>query len=660
MTPVASPAAMANRMTVSSLLSLFDQIVSQMELLSCGMEPEFIQLARSFQEFQVRSQNMGRALAAREEQLSQAEAEQKALEVKLKHARNQVDVELRRRHKVEAECEKLQSQMQLVREVLMQDLSESRLFLNEEQRTALGFLSGCGPTPTTRKSHGRMSAIRESVLSTSMISEISYDHTDDDWDADTTQRVEQRATRREKRRSLGVGHPEVWTMQPKRSCVPGEMPTAKAFSDKIIYQGEETDLNLTGLMLDTDRIQADPTQLSLSVEMLSRRRTSRGRRLSALIEQSTMENCGGETLQGTVSMLSTELERQHSFVPKTVIKPESCVPCGNRIKFGKLAHKCRDCRMVAHAECREHCPLPCVPRPLASASAHPREGTVADFSPPTAPMIPSLVLHCVDEIERRGMMEVGLYRIPGSDRDVKELKERWLRGKGLPALARVDNVHVVCGLLKDFLRSLKEPLLTHRLHHTFLKAIEISDEDNRAAAMYGAIGQLPQPNRDTLAYLMLHLQRVAESTECKMNQSNLSRVFGPTLVGHATANPEPVVILRDTQQQPMVVDHLMSLPAEFWQRWVTFTTFVDKENNDRSTAAVISNAYASVCTPPLKSRFGGNLLGPLEIPETSKISPQTNRMHLSKIPINTMNSGKNRPMPLGRKIGNYWSSPSLT
>uniref|UniRef100_S4REL3 Rac GTPase-activating protein 1 n=1 Tax=Petromyzon marinus TaxID=7757 RepID=S4REL3_PETMA len=575
-------------MTVSSLLSLFDQIVSQMELLSCGMEPEFIQLARSFQEFQVRSQNMGRALAAREEQLSQAEAEQKALEVKLKHARNQVDVELRRRHKVEAECEKLQSQMQLVREVLMQDLSESRLFLNEEQRTALGFLSGCGPTPTTRKSHGRMSAIRESVLSTSMISEISYDHTDDDWDADTTQRVEQRATRREKRLKIVVNYFFVVKHAPlkmenainssyDRCCL-------SALGSQLCRRG-----NKDGPMHGKCAVSTIPVA---SCTRLSCGKFSNNTVLVRLLYFKLY-------VQGTVSMLSTELERQHSFVPKTVIKPESCVPCGNRIKFGKLAHKCRDCRMVAHAECREHCPLPCVPHILGTCRDY-GEGTVADFSPPTAPMIPSLVLHCVDEIERRGMMEVGLYRIPGSDRDVKELKERWLRGKGLPALARVDNVHVVCGLLKDFLRSLKEPLLTHRLHHTFLKAIEISDEDNRAAAMYGAIGQLPQPNRDTLAYLMLHLQRVAESTECKMNQSNLSRVFGPTLVGHATANPEPVVILRDTQQQPMVVDHLMSLPAEFWQRWVTFTTFVDKENNDRSTAAVISNAYASVCTPPLK------------------------------------------------------------
>ena len=44
-----------------------------------------------------------------------------------------------------------------------------------------------------------------------------------------------------------------------------------------------------------------------------------------------------------------------------VIKPESCVPCGKRIKFGKPSLKCRDCRVVSHPECRDRCPLPCIP-----------------------------------------------------------------------------------------------------------------------------------------------------------------------------------------------------------------------------------------------------------------------------------------------------------
>jgi len=36
---------------------------------------------------------------------------------------------------------------------------------------------------------------------------------------------------------------------------------------------------------------------------------------------------------------------------------------------------------------------------------------------------------------------------------------------------------------------------------------EIPDEDNSAAQMYRVIGELPQPNRDTLAFLAVHFQR---------------------------------------------------------------------------------------------------------------------------------------------------------
>ena len=36
---------------------------------------------------------------------------------------------------------------------------------------------------------------------------------------------------------------------------------------------------------------------------------------------------------------------------------------------------------------------------------------------------------------------------------------------------------------------------------------EIQDEDNSLAMMYQAVGELPSPNRDTLACLMIHLQK---------------------------------------------------------------------------------------------------------------------------------------------------------
>lgn len=37
-------------------------------------------------------------------------------------------------------------------------------------------------------------------------------------------------------------------------------------------------------------------------------------------------------------------------------------------------------------------------------------------------MIPALIIHCVMEVEDRGLNEVGIYRVPGSERDVRALK----------------------------------------------------------------------------------------------------------------------------------------------------------------------------------------------------------------------------------------------
>lgn len=53
---------------------------------------------------------------------------------------------------------------------------------------------------------------------------------------------------------------------------------------------------------------------------------------------------------------------------------------------------------------------------------------------------------------------------------MKELRERFLSGKTPLNLGKVEDVHVICGVLKDFLRKLPEPLLTFRLHPRFMEA----------------------------------------------------------------------------------------------------------------------------------------------------------------------------------------------
>ncbi|XP_029168426.1 rac GTPase-activating protein 1-like [Nylanderia fulva] len=51
-------------------------------------------------------------------------------------------------------------------------------------------------------------------------------------------------------------------------------------------------------------------------------------------------------------LLNTETFANHSFVSKIVIKPETCILCNKRIRFGKIILRCRSCPVVCHAECK--------------------------------------------------------------------------------------------------------------------------------------------------------------------------------------------------------------------------------------------------------------------------------------------------------------------
>jgi hypothetical protein len=73
------------------------------------------------------------------------------------------------------------------------------------------------------------------------------------------------------------------------------------------------------------------------------------------------------------------------------------------------------------------------------------------------------------------------------------------------------------------------------------------------ASTLEAIAKLPPSNKDTLAYLILHLQRVAYySTANKMPLANLVTVFAPTVVGNGGAKPTDADLLRDAKHQPKV------------------------------------------------------------------------------------------------------------
>ncbi|NXL22828.1 RGAP1 protein, partial [Setophaga kirtlandii] len=624
-----------------NLRGLFEQLTRQAELLSEGNECQFIQLAKNFEENRRKWQKLEQELCKYKDLLMKTEAERSALDVKLKHARNQVDVEIKRRQKAEMDCEKLERQIQLIRELLMCDASGS-IQLSEEQKSVLAFLNR--PQPSVGSAgNKRLSTIDESG---SILSDISFDKSDDslDWDSSVVKAV--RLKRREKRRS-------------SRQFAEGPpAPQKKSRSiSNTADQANESIVAKTTVMVPND---GGPIEAISTIQTVPYPRRSR-RKSGPLQPWNSESSIGSKQLEskqdtdGSSTPQHNGGVRLHDFVSKTVIKPESCVPCGKRVKFGKISLKCRDCRVVAHPECRERCPLPCIPT-LTGTPVRIGEGTLMDFVPSTPPMIPSIIVHCVNEIEQRGLHETGIYRVPGCDKTVRELKEKFLRAKSVPLLSKVDDIHAICGLLKYFLRSLKEPLLTFRLNKAFMEAAEIEDEDNSIAAMYQAVGELPQANRDTLAFLMVHLQRVAQSPDTKMDISNLATVFGPTIVAHAVPDPDPVTLLQDMKRQPKVVERLLLLPMDYWSQLM----MVEQENIDPAHVIENTNAYSTPRTPEVQV----SILGPLTTPEhqlskTPSSSSLSQRVRSTFSKTTPKFGSKSKSTTQFGHQGNFFASPML-
>lgn len=207
-------------------------------------------------------------------------------------------------------------------------------------------------------------------------------------------------------------------------------------------------------------------------------------------------------------------------------------------------------------------------------------GHISDYAPSESPMVPALIVHCVNEIESRGLTEVGIYRVSGSERDVKALKERFLRGKSPPHLANID-IHVLCGCIKDFLRSLREPLIPTSLWKDFCNAVQNPSEQDIQKDLYKAIITMPPANRDTLALLIVHFQRIAECRDVLMPLDNIARVFGPTIVGYSSPDPDQHAIFTEVYTQYTVMLNLLKIPTSFWSNYVAMGD--DKENGSSST-----------------------------------------------------------------------------
>lgn len=96
---------------------------------------------------------------------------------------------------------------------------------------------------------------------------------------------------------------------------------------------------------------------------------------------------------------------------------------------------------------------------------------------------------------------IGLYRVSGSEKEVKILRDKFR--KGVPNLNDFD-IHVLCSCLKDFICMQKNHLIAAS---ALSKLTEALDTNDVSESIRQVVLELPFSNRTTLAFLILHLKK---------------------------------------------------------------------------------------------------------------------------------------------------------
>uniref|UniRef100_A0A914Q1V6 Rho-GAP domain-containing protein n=1 Tax=Panagrolaimus davidi TaxID=227884 RepID=A0A914Q1V6_9BILA len=260
------------------------------------------------------------------------------------------------------------------------------------------------------------------------------------------------------------------------------------------------------------------------------------------------------------------------------------------------------CNIRFHRHCQSRAPMPCVPKVPMPKTPSKQKCPLAQYCPETHPFIPPLIIHCIVALERDRLNSEGIYRLTSNAEIVGKLYQEFLTQRKTPILSSVETENIT-GCIKKFLKELRDSLIPSTSCDEFVRAIESNDDQE----IINCVFELAAPNRDTLAYIILHLQKVSQHSEAnKMHIENLATVLAPTIIEYPA-----VVTLENVEKlnrnQVMILQRLLKLPTEFWKSFLDSN--MDAEfSNTRSilyeTQTIGSTPILSSLTPTKPSKRG--------------------------------------------------------
>ncbi|CAL7947773.1 unnamed protein product [Xylocopa violacea] len=148
--------------------------------------------------------------------------------------------------------------------------------------------------------------------------------------------------------------------------------------------------------------------------------------------------------------------------------------------------------------------------------------------------LPKPVLVMLQQLFAKGPFTQGIFRKSANVRIVRELRDQ-IESTGDPSCLEDAPIIAVAALLKDFLRSLPDPLLTSHLFPLWMESL---DTPNPVQTIKNILDRLPKANYTLLSHLICVLHHVARRSKHNlMCASNLGVCCGPSLLW----SPNPTV-----------------------------------------------------------------------------------------------------------------------
>ncbi|RWS18788.1 rac GTPase-activating protein 1-like protein [Leptotrombidium deliense] len=191
-----------------------------------------------------------------------------------------------------------------------------------------------------------------------------------------------------------------------------------------------------------------------------------------------------------------------------------------------------------------------------------RETLVADYTDLKAiPCVPPLIVHCSTEIEKRSIND-NVYREIAESAKVEKLINKILNSEsGMPFL-QSENIVNVYGAVKHFLFIFDEPLITTVLWRDFARSTDLVGERKEDMIRIN-VSDLPIPNKDTIAYIILHLNRILLKISNEKQKHSLIKVFSKMMIGNSIINQTTHILEDEAAKQEKIMQSLLDLSDDY-------------------------------------------------------------------------------------------------